>query len=431
MFLKKEYKDIDEFMDDLHELSLKKTVIDMNLVSEDDFRHGTFISCIFHDNDDTPSLQITDDYFRCYSCNQKGDIIKFIMLFYNIDFIEAIKKIADFFNVNIQTIRYNFDGKYSKLKKEWEEYIDNMEKASEEIKKLRKDYFPQEIGYDKNINYIVLPITSKTGSILGFTKRRVGEEFEGDNKYYRRPKWKHSSIHDSLIEQSKNVFNLYNASGEIRKKNSVILCEGPKDVIAFRRIGMNNSICSCGTGNSNNIWDIVFPVGLIYLANDMDEAGIKASIKNIIYLSSIFDVKMIFSLIFPEGQDPYDVVTSENGIEKLRNIYEKPIPSVEFLIKYGDVQDVRDLMKNCIEYNQIYILKTICKVKGFNLSEAESWISSNSTNSDNNYNNNNKNGEKEKMLKIANGENNDNNITIEDVERAKRILKLKYGIDIS
>lgn len=423
--MKKEYKEMQDFIDDVHaQLSIKEMIIDMGIVTKEDF-HGDFISCMFHDGDNTPSLQVTENFWKCYGCGAKGDLFAFIMQYYNTDFVNAVKKLADFLNINISSIQWKFDSKYNKMKEEWNTYLEAMQEAPKEIQALKRDYFPQEIGYDPKLNYIVLALTSKTGSILGFTKRRVNDSIEFDDNGEKRPKWKHSSLKNSLIAQCHNVFNLYTASPEIRKKKFVIVTEGPKDVIAYQRIGLNNSICVCGTSNSSNIWEMILPVKEIVLSMDLDKAGIEATIKTLLFLSPIFDIQNIFSVILPEGSDPYDVITNESQ-EKLKEYFENKIPAVEFLIKYGTVDDVRDLYNSTADYNKVYVLKSVCKVKGFSLKETESWLF-NTLGSLNNSKDN-KLSEKDKLLAIVNCE--DINVPLIPIEKAKRILKLKYGIDV-
>lgn len=425
--MKKIYNDMQNFIDDVHEeININEIIIDLGIIQKDDF-HGQFLNCLFHEGDNSPSLQITENFFKCYGCGAKGDIFKFLQLYYNIDFIESVKKLAEFLNIEIKSIKYNFDSKYDKLKQEWEMYLNNMKNAPINIQKLSRDYFPQEIGYDKEINYIVLPITSKTGAILGFTKRRIGDECLEYSKY-KRPKWKHSSLKDSLIGQAHNIFNLHNAIADIRKKRFVIATEGPKDVIAYRRIGFNNTICTCGTSNSSNIWDLFLPlVDEIILSMDLDKAGIEATIKTAIYLSSLFDISKVYSVILQKGQDPYDVVVESHDL--LLSYFNDKINVVDFAIKYGTLSDIKELYDNVLEYNKVYVIKKVCENKGFNIKEAESWLGLDELAINKNKNNL---SEKDRLLAIINCEDLDeiSNIKnpMEEVERAKRILELKYGI---
>lgn len=441
--MKKEYKNIQEFLDDVHgEIDLRELIVDMGFVTKDDFK-GQFICCPFHD-EDTPSCQIGEKFFRCYGCGKRGDSVKFIQEYYNTDFIPAVKKLAEFLNVTLKEVTYNFDGKYEKLKKEWEMYLDNMSNAPREIQSLQRNYFPQEIGYDSYINYLVFPITSKTGSILGFTKRRVNDDEEVDKNGYKRPKWKHSTLKDSLIGQCHNTFNLEIANTAMRKEKEIIVCEGPKDVIAYRRIKKDNVICVCGTSNSSNVWDLILPIDNIVLSMDGDEAGIHATIETILYLTTVVDLKTVKIICMPKGQDPYDVVTSEKGHDLLHNYYDLRIPAVDFLIKHGDKKDVKKLYDTIPEYNLSYVLKNICKLKGFSIGEARSWLDSDDNKRKNSSTNTNGNvkgpavgknvSEKDKLIAIINCEETDLVLDPEDpinnVEKAKRILKLKYGIEM-
>ncbi len=51
------------------------------------------IRCPFHD-DKTPSLDISNNFFYCYGCGARGNTIKFVMETENIDFKEAVRRLA-------------------------------------------------------------------------------------------------------------------------------------------------------------------------------------------------------------------------------------------------------------------------------------------------------------------------------------------------
>lgn len=427
--MEKLYNDIKDFINDCHEqLSIKQIIISMGIVKEKDFARVDFLHCIFHENDDSPSLQVKDAFFKCYACNAKGDIFKFLQLYYNLNFYESVKYLADFLNIKISNMKFTYDDRIDKLNKEWEEYQNNLDKAAREIKDLRRDYFPETIGYDPKEDYIVLPITSKTGSVLGFTKRRI--DFLHTNKVKENgkfiyPKWKHSSLDDSLINLCHNIFNLQNAASEMKKKDEIIITEGPKDVIAYERLGFKNVICTCGTNNITNTFEAILPIKKIILSMDNDKAGIKSTIETIDYLSSIFDIKNIYVVILPEDKDPYDISKDE-----LLNCYNNAIECVEFYIKEkeNDPLAVKHLLQNVKEYNYIHVMRKICEIKNFSLSEAESWIDSN-INKIIDDKNNNKMSEKDMLLAIARGEDVDN-VDLIPIEKVKKILKMKYGIKI-
>lgn len=433
--MENEYNNVSDFVDAAHELNLKETVISMGMLSKEDFKKLNFCSCIFHKGDNTPSLQVTENFFKCYACSSKGDLFKFIMLYYNIDFMEAVFKLADFLNVSIKNVKLTHNSKINDLLKEWTEYLENFENAPEDIKRLQKDYFPQEIGYDKKEEYLVLPLTSKTGAIYGFTKRRIDSKHKENGFAYidkktgelkfKTPKWKHSSLNDSLIGLCHNIFNLENANKSIKDNDKIVITEGPKDVIAYRRINIDFVVCTCGTGNSVNIWEYIEKPNEIILSFDGDSAGIHAFITNILYLAEFYDLNKVKCVVINNDKDPYDLIIENPKL--LKDSFDNRISAIEYYIQFGTDEDILELYTKSAEFSKTLIIKTICNYKKMNLSEVNSWLSSINGNPDSSR----EIDEIKKLEATAKGELNLNpNTAADDVEKAKRILKLKYGINI-
>ena len=63
-------------------------------------RHGKYL-CPFH-NDRDPSLSVKGSHWRCWSCNESGDVIDFVRKLHGIGFHEAMHKLNDDFNLGIQ-----------------------------------------------------------------------------------------------------------------------------------------------------------------------------------------------------------------------------------------------------------------------------------------------------------------------------------------
>lgn len=63
-------------------------------------RHGKYI-CPFH-NDKHPSLSVKGSHWRCWSCDEHGDVIDFTTRYFGISFQEAINKLADDYSIPIQ-----------------------------------------------------------------------------------------------------------------------------------------------------------------------------------------------------------------------------------------------------------------------------------------------------------------------------------------
>lgn len=422
--MKHEYSDIRQFLDDIHkEINTKEELCNMGILNEENFK-GQMTNCVFHSNDHTPSLQVTSSFFKCYACDTKGsDIVSFIQKFYNLDFIDAVKRYAEYKNINISNVQYSTNPLVKKLADEWNKYVNdfnnipsNAKATREELDKLAREFYPQEIGYDADINYIVVPYTSKSGKILGFTKRRVDDTSDV-------PKWKHSLANNSLISECHNVFNLGLASQPIARLKDVILVEGPKDVIGYRKNKIENVLAVSGTNNVNKIWDVVLPVkGEIIISFDGDAAGVEGSISAILSLvSNKFDIKDIECVVLPDGEDPFSVY---KDIEKY---YNDRISALEFYVRNAEPEELYELYNELQEYRKSLLVKTICSEKNMSANEAILWISSSSEQS-NVKEDKSKMTEKDILLAIVNGDDIPKDATFVDPDKAKAILSMKYGI---
>ncbi len=56
--------------------------------------------CIFH-TEDTPSLSFKNNRFVCFGCGAKGSSIDIVMKLFNLEPIEAVKKISDDFSLGL------------------------------------------------------------------------------------------------------------------------------------------------------------------------------------------------------------------------------------------------------------------------------------------------------------------------------------------
>ena len=63
---------------------------------------GGFMKCPFH-QDDSPSLKIYEGKggFYCFGCNKGGTVIQFVMDYFKISYMDALKKLDSDFRLNI------------------------------------------------------------------------------------------------------------------------------------------------------------------------------------------------------------------------------------------------------------------------------------------------------------------------------------------
>ena len=84
-----------------------KIVIKESLDLRDVFRfygiavaQNGFCSCPFH-SERTPSCRVNKTRYYCFGCGESGDIFDFMEKFFALDFLSAIHKINDDFNLNL------------------------------------------------------------------------------------------------------------------------------------------------------------------------------------------------------------------------------------------------------------------------------------------------------------------------------------------
>ena len=423
--MKQKYKDINDFILDLHKEPVKQLLIDMGYITEEEF-NGSKICCKFHEDDHTPSLQITDFFFKCYSCGAKGDIIQFVQLKDNLIFIEAIYKIADFLNVDLENTNLSqLKSLSSDLKKEWDMYIKDFnivctktDEMSKHIRKQGQSFFPQQVGYDKKINYLVLPFTSKSGGILGFTKRKMNEKHDG-------PKWIHSNSKDTLISNCSNIFNLNLAYEHMKKNhNEAIFAEGPRDVAAFQKAGFLNTFAICGTGNfSLKVWEVLSPIEKIIMGMDGDEPGKEANINNLITIAKIYPIALLKTYIIDITKDEDPASISQ---EDLKKCMDNKVLGLDWIMNNANDIRIRDFYANCnSEIVKPRIINSLSKAKNFNYLQAQEWFSINEgkhkSKQDISY--------KDRLLSTV-GMCSDPNIEPLNIpeDQANRILKLRFNI---
>jgi DNA primase len=278
--------------------------------------------CPFH-GDSKPSLKISDSkkLFKCFACDHAGDHISFVQDYKRVEFIEAVKEIADFFSIptdsleqkkkdpkeemafRVLTSANKLFKKYADTnhKAEYDEFLKSRgldvdvaeafgigfaPKGSVFLKYLRtiaeneRDFamkIASDIGivktgksgqYDAFRERITFPIKDQFGQVRGYSCRAVREDQE--------PKYLNS--HESFIFHKRNIlFGLDVAKSNIRRNDFVIVCEGNMDAIALHQFGFNNSVATMGIALSEfAINRLKGMTSHFYLAMDNDKAGFRA-----------------------------------------------------------------------------------------------------------------------------------------------------------
>lgn len=335
--------------------------------------------CPFH-NEKTPSFTVYNDTqsFYCFGCGAGGDAIGFIRKIENLDYIDAVKLLAQ--RAGMQMPQDGFDDSISKKRRRileinresakffhsymmseqgrvGLEYFLNRGLTKKTITKFGLGYAPDSwdsllkhlklLGYGigemvdagvvkvgRNNNYydtfknrVITPIIDVRGNVIAFGGRVLDDS---------KPKYVNTS--DTLVYKKTNelfALNLAKDSG----KDTLILCEGYMDVISMHQAGFTNAVAGCGTAlTSEQVRLISRYANEVILAYDADEAGQKA-VHKAMNLFKTTDVKIKVPK-FVGGKDP-DEIIKKLGRDKFKGMLEGATNDTEFaLLEIKDKYDI-------------------------------------------------------------------------------------------
>ncbi|MAZ50246.1 MAG: DNA primase [Flavobacteriaceae bacterium] len=168
---------------------------------------------------------------------------------------------------------------------------------------------------------LIFPIKSISGRTIGFGAR-ILEKNTKSAKYINSP--------DSKIYNKSNVlFGLYNSKNEIVKKDNCLIAEGYTDVMRFHQIGVSNIVSSSGTALTVNQINLIRRLTKnVTMLFDSDKAGVNATERAVEQLLS--QGMNIDICILPDGEDP-DSFGRNKTLEEINNfIQENSVDFIQF-----------------------------------------------------------------------------------------------------
>jgi DNA primase len=314
--------------------------------------------CPFH-NEKTPSFFVSPERgsFYCFGCHKKGDIFNFVEEFDGLDFMGALKILADKAGLDIKELSKNNNEKTEKelaisvmelacfyfelnlsnekiakdyllargltensiknwrigfAKDEWRGLYDFL--LSKNIKKedmLKCGLIKQKEGtdsfYDTFRGRIMFPIFDPGGRVVAFS----GRILVNDNKIAKYL----NSPETILFSKSDILYGLDKAKQSIRERDYSILVEGQMDILMLHQVGFTNTIASSGTAlTENHLTRLQRLSNNIIFAFDGDSAGFNAIERSAkIALSLGMEVKVSK---MPEGSDPADLSLKDKELLK-------------------------------------------------------------------------------------------------------------------
>lgn len=309
--------------------------------------------CPFH-SEKTPSFNVSPSrgIYKCFGCGKGGNAVSFLMEIEQLNFIDAIKRLAKRAGIQIEEREETEAERQQRteheslmLLLEWAEnyyqksltdstegkvaglgYLTERGVTAETIAKFGLGYSPadghamsqaalqagysasflQRVGlvterngelYDRFRERVMFPIRSVSGRPIGFGGRALRTDGKLA-KYINSPE-------GEIYHKSETLFGLSLAKRAITQQDRCFLVEGYLDVIQLHQRGLENVVASSGTSLTTEQTRLIgrFTKNVVLLY-DGDSAGIKAAERGAdLLLAEGINVSIV---LLPEGQDPDD-----------------------------------------------------------------------------------------------------------------------------
>lgn len=328
--------------------------------------------CPFH-NEKTPSFTLYPENgsYYCFGCGAGGDVITFVRSIENLDYMEAIRFLAERAGLNlpqdgsyddsmqrlktrvleinreagkffhaclmseggraaldyltgrglaIATIRHfgigyapdSWDALLGHLKKRG--YKEDEINVANLCSRSRKGNF-----FDRFRNRVMFPIIDLRGNVIAFSGRVMPGVESNGQKYV-------NTSDTPVFKKSHNIFGMNFAKNSCAER--LILVEGQMDAIALHQAGFTNAVAVQGTAfTSEQAKLIARYTKEAVVAMDADAAGQKATDKVMRILSE--NGVTVKVLRIPDGKDP-DEFIKKNGGEAFKALLEGASGDIEY-----------------------------------------------------------------------------------------------------
>lgn len=303
-------------------------------------------------NERTPSFMVSPvkQIWKDFSSGKGGNVIAFLMEHEHFSYPEAIRYLANKYNIPIEETETSDEEKKAQDAKEAlyvvteyaQKYFQRQMLETDEGKSVGLSYFKsrgftqetiqkfglgyspeqwdafsrealasgyqlpilEEVGFtinketrliDRFRGRVMFPIHSISGRVVGFGGRILNSEAKAA-KYLNSPE-------SEIYHKSKVLYGIYQAKQAIAKADVCYLVEGYTDVIQLHQAGIENVVASSGTAlTPDQIRLISRLTQNIVVLFDGDAAGLRASVRGVdLILEAGLNVKVC---TFPDGDDP-------------------------------------------------------------------------------------------------------------------------------
>ena len=341
--------------------------------------------CPFH-KEKTPSFHVSDDkqLYHCFGCGAGGNAIHFVMAAENLDFVEALKYLADragiilpepdtarqdgaryefkkkMYAANIFAAKFFRDALSGEKGKDARAYVEKRKLLPATVRHFGMGYAPgdgslieaaKESGIGEDVllalglimrtergkiierfrNRLMVPIIDVRKNVIAFGGRALSPDEKA--KYLNSPE-------SAVFTKGRELFALNYAKSS--KDSRMILCEGYMDVISLHQAGFTKAVASMGTAlTGDQARTIKKYTSGVYLCYDSDGPGQKAT-DAAAEIFAPLDIK-VKVITLPDCKDP-DEYIKKYGAEAFSSVLDKAKSVTDFKIgalkKAYDLKDV-------------------------------------------------------------------------------------------
>ncbi|MBP3404580.1 MAG: DNA primase, partial [Kiritimatiellae bacterium] len=325
-------------------------------------------------------IQPAKGYYHCFGCGESGDVIKFVMKYEGLTFMEAAQKLASACGLEIETkedpeaaVRKRLFALHAELAAFYRrcirdakeasrarEYLASRDLSDEVAEKFQIGYAPQSADamltwakkhgftpdelevsgvlkpprypggrwYSPFAGRLMFSIRDRQGRVIAFS----GRTLETDKSKMRGGKYVNSPV-TPIFKKSNVLYAFDLAAGKIANAKPVreaIVCEGQIDVVRCHACGFDTAVASQGTAFTGEHVQILKKVAdAAVLVFDGDAAGQKAAVSTAGEMLSVGMTVRVAKL--PQGEDP-DSLLRFNGAEAFRACLDNAVSIVAFQV---------------------------------------------------------------------------------------------------
>lgn len=323
--------------------------------------------CPFHD-ERTPSFSVKprDGFYYCFGCEAGGDAIRFVQEKDGLSFPDAVEALADRFGVEIE--RESEDPRAEEARRRrgrlgealarvsafYEAFLWESPKAAKAraylveerglgepvlrafgvgfapngwdsvlIRGQQAGYRTEELlaagliqrsqnrpgsHYDRFRGRITFPVRDQRARVVGFGARGMGPDAKP--KYLNSPE-------SEMYRKSRTLYGIDRARGPIARGGRAVVVEGYTDVLALHQAGVEEAVAVMGTAITPDQLGLLGGYAEeVVLALDADRAGREAMLRAQRVAGS-GKLRLLVAAM-PEGEDPAEMMASEEGAGRLR-----------------------------------------------------------------------------------------------------------------